>query len=163
MPAKKINLDQLDYQIISALRENARVSAAEIARLTGSRERNIRNRIDQLVNSGVVRLTAVMNPQTFGYTTAADIFIEIDPAREEEIIAWLRAMPEVTYIAFGFGSGEISLEARFKSNEDLRAFLNRQLPEKNGVTVARYTLVPRIIRNIDEWMPSAEEFNAVDE
>ncbi|NMB86777.1 MAG: hypothetical protein GYA17_00365, partial [Chloroflexi bacterium] len=53
---------------------------------------------------------------------------------------------------------EISIEARFKDNVEMRAFLGRVLPAIPGVRVKGYALVPRILRNIDEWLPRREDF-----
>lgn len=158
MPPKKASLDRLDYLIIQELHRNARVSASEIARKAQANERTIRKRIERLISDGVIRLTAILDPAAFGYHTTVDIFLETDPNREAEILERLRAMPEVTYIALGQESTEISIEARFKDTEALREFLGRTLPSIPGVSVSRYTIVPRILRNIDEWMPPEEDF-----
>jgi DNA-binding Lrp family transcriptional regulator len=158
MSPKRLQLDELDFQIIQALRADARVAASEIARQTGTNERTVRKRIDHLVVDEVIRLTAVLNPQAFGYVTAADILLDADPAREDEILKKLISLPEITYIAFGQGSTEMSIEARFKDNDALREFIRRALPAIPGLTVTRYALVPRILRNIDEWMPPKEDF-----
>lgn len=158
MPPRKIEFDNLDYQIIQELHRDARVAASEIARKTGANERTIRKRIERLVSDGAVRLTAILDPAAFGYLTAADIFLEIVPDLEPAILDRLMSMPEVTYVALGQGTSEISIEARFKDNEGLREFLARTLPGIPGVTVSRYALVPRILRNIDEWMPPKEDF-----
>ncbi|OGO66102.1 MAG: hypothetical protein A2029_06645 [Chloroflexi bacterium RBG_19FT_COMBO_47_9] len=158
MPRRKSQLDNLDYQIIRELHTDARVSASTIARKTGSNERTVRKRIDRLIKSGVFRLTAILDPEAFGYITAADIFLEADPAHEAQILDQLMQMPEITYIAFGQGSTEISLEARFKNNDGLREYLRHRLPELPGVKVTGYALVPRILRNIDEWFPQKADF-----
>lgn len=158
MPPRKVSLDQLDYDIIRLLHEDARVAASEIARHTGANERTVRKRIDRLVGEGIIRLTAIIDPTAFGYVTAADILLEADPAQEEQIVQRLFSMPEITYVAFGQGSQEISIEARFKDNDELREFLRKTLPSIPGVTVSRYALVPRILRNIDEWIPPREDF-----
>ena len=158
MPPRKYTLDQLDYDIIQALHADARMAASEIARQTGTNERTVRKRIDRLVEEGIIRLTAIINPLAFGYVTAADILLEADPAQEEQILARLAAMPEITYIAFGQGSQEISIEARFKDNDELREFLRKTLPAIPGVSISRYALVPRILRNIDEWLPPRADF-----
>jgi DNA-binding Lrp family transcriptional regulator len=158
MPGSPPKLDSLDYQIVLALNDDARVAASEIARLTGANERTVRKRIERLVEQEVIRLTAIVNPVAFGYVTAADIFLEVDPDQEEIVLQTLMAMPEVTYVAFGQGSFEVSVEARFKDNDLLREFIRHRLAALPGVTVTRYTLVPRILRNIDEWLPSAEDF-----
>ena len=158
MPARKDHLDKLDYQIMRELHADARVSATDIARKTHSNERTIRKRIDRLITSGVFRLTAILDPEAFGYITAADIFLEADPAREKQILERLMHMPEITYVAFGQGSNEISIEARFKNNDELREFLRTTLPSLSGVKVTGYALVPRIFRNIDEWFPPKTDF-----
>lgn len=159
MPPRKINYDEFDYQIIHLLHTDARLSAAEIARRTGSNERTVRKRIDRLVEDGAVRLTAILDPGAFGYQIAVDIFIEADPFQEDEIVRRLIAMPEITYVALGQETSEISIEARFKDNQGLREFIGRTLPDIPGVTVSRYAMVPRILRNIDEWMPLIEDFH----
>jgi DNA-binding Lrp family transcriptional regulator len=114
--------------------------------------------MDRLMAEGVIRLTAVLNPQAFGYVTAADILLDADPTQEDDILKKLMSMPEITYLAFGQGSTEMSIEARFKDNDALREFIRRVLPAIPGLTVTRYALVPRILRNIDEWMPPKEDF-----
>jgi DNA-binding Lrp family transcriptional regulator len=141
------------------LHANARASASDIARKTNANERTIRKRIERLVSDGAIRLTAILDPLAFGYVTAADIFLEADAGLEPAILDQLMSMPQVTYIALGQETKEISIEARFKDNEALRDFLGRTLPDIPGVTVSRYTLVPRILRNIDEWMPKKDDFN----
>lgn len=158
MPTRHISFDRLDYQIILALHKNARASASEISRQIGANERTVRKRIEHLVHSGAMRLTAILEPSAFGYVTAADIFLEVDPQHEEEVLKKLMEMPMVTYVAFGQGTQEVSIEARFKDNDALREFIRHGLPSLPGVTVIRYTLVPRILRNIDEWLPPPEDF-----
>ena len=158
MSIRDHHFDQLDYEIIQALHKNARVAASEIARDTGANERTIRKRILRLLDEGVIRLTAIINPQSFGYITAADIFIQVDPEKEAAVIDALMEMPEVTYVAFGQGTNDISIEARFKDNDAFREFIRTTLANMEGVTVDKYTLVPRILRNIDEWLPPKEEF-----
>jgi DNA-binding Lrp family transcriptional regulator len=158
MPTRQTTCDSLDYQIITALNKNARLPASEIARTTGANERTIRKRIDRLVSGGFIRLAAIVDPVKFGYVTAADIFLEVDPSVEENVLGELMVMTEVTYIAFGQGTNEVSIEARFKDNDLLREFIRNRLAHLVGVTVTRYTLVPRILRNIDEWLPALEDF-----
>jgi DNA-binding Lrp family transcriptional regulator len=163
MPVRDRFFDNLDYEIIQALHKDARVPASEIARITGANERTIRKRIDRLVKENIVRLSAILDPTAFGYVTAADIFLEVEPEQEQGVIDSLMAMPEVTYVAFGQGSKDISIEARFKDNDALREFIRHTLSGIPGVTVTRYALVPRILRNIDEWVPPKDDFGVGEE
>lgn len=154
----KTGFDLLDYQIIQELHADVRMSSSEIARKLDANERTIRKRIDKLIADGVIRPTAVVNPAAFGYTTAVDIFLDAEPEQEDEIVKALLSIPEVTYFAFGLGSREMSIEARFKDNDAMREFLRHGITAIPGVLVKGYALVPRILRNIDEWMPKKEDF-----
>jgi len=154
----KKQFDQLDHQIIQALHKDARLSASQIARDLGANERTIRKRIDRLVSLGAVRLTAIIDPEVFGYLTAVDIFLEVDADKEDEVIKNFLTISDISYIALGEGTKDLSIECRFKTNEDLREFIRKKLPTIEGVQVRGYSLVPRIIRNIDEWMPRDSDF-----
>lgn len=154
----KTGFDLLDYQIIQELHADVRMSSSEIARKLDANERTIRKRIDRLIADGVIRPTAVVNPASFGYVTAVDIFLDAEPEQEDEIVKALLSIPEVTYFAFGLGSREMSIEARFKDNDAMREFLRHGITSIPGVLVKGYALVPRILRNIDEWMPKKEDF-----
>jgi DNA-binding Lrp family transcriptional regulator len=150
--------DQIDHQIIQALHKDARLSASEIARSLNANERTIRKRIDRLVRLGAVRLTAIIDPEVFGYMTAVDIFLEVDEDKEEEVIQRFLTIPDISYIAYGEGTKDLSIECRFKNNEGMREFLRKKLPAIEGVQIRGYSLVPRILRNIDEWMPRDDDF-----
>ena len=155
--------DELDHQILLALRQDARTPAADIARITGANERTVRNRIDRMVHSGAIRLTSIVDPHAFGYINTVDIFLEVDPQQEQAALENLLNHQEITYLALGQGTQEISIEARFKDNADMREFLGRTLPAVKGVRVKGYALVPRILRNIDEWLPKLEDFTHLHE
>lgn len=151
--------DSLDYKIIQHLHADGRSTATSIANLTSADVRTVRNRIARLIGMGAIRVTAIADPLSFGYQTAADIFLQVDPEQETMLIQRFLAMTEISYVAYGAGSGEISLEVRFKNNAELREFLVHTLPGIPGVNSVRHTLVPEILKNIDEWMPGEGDFN----
>lgn len=151
--------DQLDLTIISELRKNARVSSADIARIHHLNERTVRNRIESLIKRDIIRLTAIVNPHAFEYVIAVDVFIEASMDHEQAILDKLLSMSEISYIAYGQGSTDLSIEARFKDSHQMREFLRRTLPSISGIKIKGYALVPRVLRSIDEWMPPASEFN----
>lgn len=151
--------DDIDHRIILELHANARASASDIARRLNANERTIRKRIERLVQLGAVRLSAIVDPEAFHYTTAADVFLQVEPAFEAEVTRRLLELQEVSYLALGQGTGEISLEARFKDNEGVRHFLAHTLAAIPHLTIKGYTLVPRILKNLDDWLPKPEDFS----
>jgi DNA-binding Lrp family transcriptional regulator len=153
------SFDALDYKIIQHLHADGRATATSIAIDTGADVRTVRNRIGRLIGAGAIRVTAIADPGLFGYQTAADIFLQVDHEQESALIDRFLAMTEISYVAYGAGSGEISLEVRFKNNAELREFLVHTLPGIPGVNSIRHTLVPEILKNIDEWLPNENDFN----
>jgi DNA-binding Lrp family transcriptional regulator len=153
------NFDTLDYQIIQLLKKDARQSASEIGRQLGINERTIRNRIERLIQKGAIRIVAIVEPLAFNYHISVDIFLDIDPAFHRQIIDTLQKSPQISYLAYGQGSNAISIEARFHNYDEMSHFLYEVLPSIQGVTVKGYALVPLILRNIDSWMPMADDFS----
>ena len=155
--------DELDYRILVKLRENCRKSASDVARELGENERKVRKRIDRMMELGIGKFTVVMNPKTFGYGITVDIFLEIDPDKEKSIMETLVSIPELTYIANAQESTLISIEGWFRTNEEMYVFLRERLPSIDGVKIKSYALVPRILRDIDSWMPDPESFGIEEE
>lgn len=153
-----MKFDYLDYQIIRELRANGRASASEIARKLDANQRTIRKRIDRLVETGAIFPTVVIDPEAFDYVTSADVFIEVEPQHEAAIMDTLCQMPEVSYVAYGLGSHDLSIEVRSKTNAELYDFVRNTLGNMQGVTVNRFVLVPRILKNAHEWMPKEQDF-----
>lgn len=157
-PAQTTTFDTLDYQIIQELRANGRAEAAKIARAVDVNERTVRKRIDRLINSGAVKVTAVVDQRSFGYVTAVFVMLEVEPGVEEQVVDEFRNMQEVTFLAYGLGSRDLLLQASFKDNDDMREFLRHRLPSMPGVKVTATILVPRVLRNITGWSPRVEDF-----
>jgi Lrp/AsnC family transcriptional regulator, regulator for asnA, asnC and gidA len=151
--------DKLDYQIIKCLNQDARMSAAEMEALTGANQRTIRKRLARLLEFGTIRLKGVVEPKVFGFGISVDIFLTLTGDDEKEIIKRLNEMSPISYIATGQNSSELSIEARFQDSESMEIFLKQELPAITGLEIRHYTLVPRIIKNIDEWLPPPEIFN----
>ena len=89
----RLGFDSLDYQIIQEMCRNVRADAAKIARAIGANERTVRSRIDHLVNLGAIQLAAIVNPRAFGYVTMVEVFLEVDPQREQEVVERFQTMP----------------------------------------------------------------------
>ncbi len=83
-------LDAVDRRILALLVEDGRKPAAEMARhIPGVSERSIRYRIERLKRSGVLRVSAIINPQALGYATIGDVVIDVAPGCLQEVAAQL--------------------------------------------------------------------------
>ncbi len=155
MPPKKY--DALDYQIIAELSKDARVSAKTIADTIGANERTVRRRIDTLVDIGAIRFATVVEPSAFGYTSIADINLAVDKAVYNDFVDTLKKDPNISYIATGWGKSNLSIETRFRDNEEMYDYIESYLPSLEGVEVINFFIIPKILYNIDQWSPSTSE------
>ncbi len=86
-------IDDIDHAIIACLQHDSRTPSAEIARRVGVAERTVRARIDRLVQDGVVRLVALVSPEALGYTVTADVFLEVEIGRVQEVAELVSRVP----------------------------------------------------------------------
>ena len=141
------------------LNQDARMSSAEIGRQLGLTERTVRNRINKLIDEGIVRLVAVVNPLYFGYDLVADIYCEVEVPQREAVIHALSQMPEVSYIAVSTGDQDISVQALFKNSTDMHDFITTRLYSVPGIRRTKTVLVPHIVKDTHQWIPPIEDFS----
>jgi len=150
--------DPLDQAIITYLNRDARIPSARIARDMGVAERTVNNRIKRLVETKVIQPIAVVNPASFGYTIAVEIYCELEVGHQEQAITAIVNMPEVSYIALSTGDQDISLQAFFKDSEEMHAFISQKLHHVPGMRRTRTVLIPQIIKDNYQWLPPDDVF-----
>jgi Lrp/AsnC family transcriptional regulator for asnA, asnC and gidA len=144
-------LDELDRRIITLLQQDSRMPSAEIARKLGVAERTVRARISRLVDEGVVRLLAVLNPAAIGYEVTADIFLEVEPSRLQDVAQQLVTLPEVSYVGITTGDRDISIQVYVPSVDALYHFITEKLTAIPGVLGTKTYIVPRILKSLTMW------------
>lgn len=158
MTKKEKTHDQIDYHIINELSKDARKPVSKIAQKINVNERTVRRRIDKLIEDKTIRITTIVDPSSFGYNAIADINLKIEGDVYDAFIEECKANPNVCYIATGWGEANLSIETRFLDNENMYNYINHELPSKKGVKVINYFIIPKIIYNIDEWLPIKSDF-----
>lgn len=97
---QRYELDDLDRTIIGLLTEDGRLSASEIAAKIGTvSERTVRNRITALLQSKMIVIGAIPDPTAMGRDVQADLMIDVEPGRLEEVAIALGEYDEIGYLA----------------------------------------------------------------
>jgi len=146
-------LDQTDRRIVSLLLRDGRISSAEIKRRIGHgvSERSVRYRIDRLRKLGVIRVSAIVNPQVLGYTVIGDVIIEVAAGRLRSVAEELAAFPNVSYVAASAGEGDLSIQVYARDNQELLRFVDEVVGRLAGVTRTRTVVVPWKLKDVYEW------------
>lgn len=145
------DLDQIDVAIIRLLQEKGRTPNAHIARVLGVSEPTVRKRIDQMVDDGLIKVVAVLNPHRTGYATDVLIGIRVEPGKLLDVGEALSSLDQVVYIGYTTGRYDILAEALFRDDESLLDFLERDLPGLGGIVGTETYHVLRTRKINYEW------------
>ncbi|WP_184473097.1 MULTISPECIES: Lrp/AsnC family transcriptional regulator [Rhizobium] len=91
-----IGVDDLDTELLSALRHNARISVSSLAAMTGASRATVAARIDRLVASGtIVGFTIRTGHETRSAGVRAIVMIEVLGKLADRVADQLRGLPQV--------------------------------------------------------------------
>jgi Lrp/AsnC family transcriptional regulator, regulator for asnA, asnC and gidA len=145
--------DKIDIKIVNLLLEDGRMSASEISRRVGEdiSERLIRYRIERMIRGGVVQLSAVVNPEVFGFPIRADIWVEVAADQVLEVAKKLAALENVTYVACGIGQNDISIQFVAKDTAEVYYFVTEVVRKITGVNKTTTSIVPIVLKDVYHW------------
>jgi DNA-binding Lrp family transcriptional regulator/predicted transcriptional regulator len=144
-------LDSLDRQVIALLQRDGRMSNVEIARELGVAEGTVRKRLERLIDSGIIRVTAVVNPGVLSAATPVFVGVEVDLQRLEQVATALAGMPEVLRVAIVAGEYDIMLEAVLPAMDRLLPFLRDHVGAIPGVKHTATFQVLELAKWSSDW------------
>ncbi|MFL5791725.1 MAG: Lrp/AsnC family transcriptional regulator [Actinomycetota bacterium] len=128
-------LDERDLEIVSALREDARATYADVAARVGLSASSVHERVRKLEAAGVITAyRAVVDPEALGlYVTALIAVTPLDPQQPDDLPERLADLPEVEDCLSVAGEANYILKVRTRSTNHLEELI-RRLREKAGVS-----------------------------
>ena len=145
-------IDKNDVEIVNLLLEDGRMSASEIARRIGDiSERQVRYRIDRMVQEGIVRVSAIVSPQAFGMNTYADVWVEVEFDKIHEVAQKMAENANVTYVASSLGEADVSIQVVAKDAAEVYRFVTEVVRKVPGVRKTVTSIVPHILKDIYQW------------
>jgi Lrp/AsnC family leucine-responsive transcriptional regulator len=128
-------LDERDLEIVTALREDARATYADVASRVGLSASSVHERVRKLEAAGVITAyRAVVDPEAIGlYVTALIAVTPLDPQQPDDLPERLADLPEVEDCLSVAGEANYILKVRTRSTNHLEELI-RRLREKAGVS-----------------------------
>lgn len=142
------DLDNIDLQILDALRGDGRVAFSQIAEQLGVSPGMIRMRYNRMVEMGYLKVVAITNPLRMGYEAMATIGIHTDGKRMLEVAEKVAEFDEVVYLIVTSGRFDIMAEVFCKDHADLLRFLTEKLYSIEGVRETESFLQLKIVKEI---------------
>lgn len=138
-----ISMDDLDREILNILRRDARTPYTEIADRVGTSEGTIRNRVERMVESGVIDRFTV-STRTGNVKAMIEITVDVDVhtgGLTEEFAEWKR----VDFVWQVSGEEDIVLVVDAADTDDLNELISRAR-EREEVMGTKTRLI------LDEWL-----------
>jgi Lrp/AsnC family transcriptional regulator for asnA, asnC and gidA len=119
-------LDEVSKAIIEQLQQDGRRSYAAIGKVVGLSEAAVRQRVQRLIDNGVMQVVAVTDPLELGFARQAMIGIRAQ-GELEPIADRLAEMSEVDYVVIAAGSFDLLAEVVCESDEHLLEVLSTRI------------------------------------
>jgi Lrp/AsnC family transcriptional regulator for asnA, asnC and gidA len=148
-PAEPL-LDDINKAIIEQLQQDGRRSYAAMAAAVGLSEAAVRQRVQRLLDAGIMQIVAVTDPLRVGFKREAMIGVRV--TGDTRVVAdALAALPEVEYVVIAAGSFDLLLEIVAEDDEHLISLVNdhiRALPQVRETETFVYL---RLVKQTYTW------------
>ena len=143
-------LDDVSRGIIEQLQADGRRPYATIGRAVGLSEAAVRQRVQKLLDTGVMQIVAVTDPMQTGFARQA--MIAISATGDVEAIAdQLAKIDEVDYIVVTAGSIDIIAEVVVRDDAHLLRLVNDQIRCIEGVVRTESFLYLKLVKQTYNW------------
>ena len=123
-------LDDVSKAIIEQLQEDGRRAYAAIGKAVGLSEAAVRQRVQRLLDAGVMQIVAVTDPLQVGFPRQAMIGVSCE-GDVEAVAEKIADMPEVDYVVITAGSFDLLVEVVCEDDDHLLELVskrNRSVP-----------------------------------
>lgn len=145
-------IDKIDQKIVDLLMRDGRMSSAKISRILGDiSERVIRYRIQRMTDEGLIKISAIPDPKSFGFNVVADVFIEVETGQIDAVAGQLMAYEQISYIACSIGEKDISAQIVTRSTHEVFEFVTNVIGKIPGVRKTTTSIVPIVLKDVYEW------------
>lgn len=133
-------LDDIDKAIIRELQLDGRAAYSRLGPAVGLSQAAVRQRVQRLIENGVMQVVAVTDPLTLGFGLQAMVGVAVD-GDLREVAAKLSKVDEVSYVVVTTGRFDLLVEVVCRDNEHMLAVVNdviRALPSVRATETFTY-------------------------
>jgi Lrp/AsnC family transcriptional regulator, regulator for asnA, asnC and gidA len=152
-PASKnshVTLDETSKRIIEQLQSDGRRPYAAIGKAVGLSEAAVRQRVQRLLDAGVMQIVAVTDPVQVGFSRQAMVGLRVDGnlTAVAEQVAQLR---EVDYVVVTAGSFDLLVEVVCEDDDHLLELVSRKLRGLPGVRTTETFVYLKLRKQRYDW------------
>lgn len=127
-------MDELDFQILTELQENAKLSFKTLSQKLNAPQSTIHFRIKKMIQDGIiVKFCIIVDIEKFGYKTVGWIGLSIDPLEVESVVEKISKFEEVRIVASTAGAHSIIVQVIARDEKVLWQFIRNNIQTIEGV------------------------------
>jgi Lrp/AsnC family transcriptional regulator for asnA, asnC and gidA len=142
--------DEVNKKIIEELQRDGRRSYAALAKTVGLSEAAVRQRVQRLIETGVMQVVAVTDPMQVGFARQAMVGVRVDGDLVEAADR-LAAIDEVDYVVITAGSFDILLEVVCEDDDHLLRLLSERIRGLPGVRDTETFVYLKLTKQTYSW------------
>lgn len=143
-------LDDVSKQIIELLQRDGRRAYASIGKEVGLSEAAVRQRVQRLIDSGVMEIVAVTDPLQLGFARQAMIGIRVRGPLEPVADA-IAALEHVDYVVMTAGTFDLLVEAVCESDDVLLDLISNRIRSIEGVETTETFMYLQLRKQTYSW------------
>lgn len=142
-----IELDRMDFEIISHLKKDGRKSFTDIADELNTSVGTIRNRYNKLVDHNILHIIGWIDPINAGYNAYARVNIIVKPPiLKNEVAEKLLDIPQASFVALTAGEQDIEVNLICKNNRDFIQIMDEVIHKIEGVYDTNTTVYLKVLK-----------------
>lgn len=143
-------VDAVGKKLIEELQQDGRRSYAALAKTVGLSEAAVRQRVQRMVDSGVMQVVAVTDPLQVGFSRQAMVGLRVegDLVRVADEVA---KIDEVDYVVITAGSFDILLELVCEDDDHLLRVLSERIRVLPGVRDTETFVYLKLAKQTYAW------------
>ena len=145
-----VQLDDVSKAIIEQLQQDGRRSYAAIGKVVGLSEAAVRQRVQRLVDSGVMQVVAVTDPMQLGFARQAMVGIRV-AGPLDKVADRLAELDAVDYVVVTAGSYDLLVEVVCESDEQLLELVSGQIRTIEGVQATETFMYLQLRKQTYSW------------
>jgi Lrp/AsnC family transcriptional regulator, regulator for asnA, asnC and gidA len=146
-------LDRVDECIIAHMRRDGRISNRDLARAAGVNEATIRARIRRLETTEAIRVVAMVDLQSAGFSFVAPVGIQVRGRPVAEVGADLAKITQVLTVAVVIGPQDLEIQVVARDLQELAETLTELVAKTPGVGRITPGLALQILKYESTWVP----------
>ena len=144
------HLDEVAKAIIEQLQQDGRRSYAAIGKEVGLSEAAVRQRVQRLIEAGVMQVVAVTDPLQLGFARQAMVGVRVRGPLEPVADA-LVELADVDYVVITAGTYDLLVEVVAESDEHLLEIISGRIRTIPGVESTETFMYLRLRKQTYSW------------